>query len=203
MAQLISIIGVSGIGKTSLVRALNTGDQFAVGFESHAERPFQVSFKTNTHLALANQFDFLLYRAEQERLLRSDPRPALIDGGLDLDFHGFTRLFHARGWLSDDEFKLLGRFHTFFRENLPPPELIIHLAASEEVIRARLEKRDRINIASASDASMLATFLDEWLISIPPKRILHVDVTHESADFSGCIHTVLARIDSQLFSGPG
>ncbi len=203
MTHLISIIGVSGIGKTSLVRTLNAGDQFAVGLESHAERPFQASFKTDTHLALANQFDFLLYRAEQERLFRADPRPALVDGGLDLDFHGFTRLFHARGWLSDDEFELLGRFHTFIRANLPPPELIIHLTASEEVIRSRLEKRDRINIASASDASMLASFVNEWLISIPPKRILHMDVTHKSADFSSCIPTILARIDSQLFSGPG
>ncbi len=200
MTQLISIIGVSGIGKTGLVRALNTGNQFAVGLESHAERPFQASFKTDTRLALANQFDFLLYRAEQERLFRRGPRPALVDGGLDLDFHGFTCLFHARGWLSDAEFELLGRFYTFIRENLPLPELIIHLTASEDVIRSRLEKRDRINIASASDASLLAAFLNEWLISIPPKQILHIDVTNKSGDFTGCIPTILARINSQLFS---
>lgn len=202
MTHIISIIGVSGIGKTSLVHALNTGNQFAIGLESHAERPFQASFKTDVQLALANQFDFLLYRAEQERLLRADPRPALVDGGLDLDFQGFTRLFHARGWLSEVEFELLERFYKFIRENLPPPELIIHLTAREDVIQSRLEKRDRINIASASDASLLAAFLDEWLISIPQKRILHIDVTNESADFSGCIPTILARIDAQLLSGP-
>lgn len=200
MTYIISIVGVSGVGKTSLVHALNAKDQFALGLESHAERPFQASFKSDPRFALANQFDFLLYRAEQERRLRADPRPALLDGGLDLDFHGFTRLFHARGWLSDPEFELLHRFHTYIRNSLPHPELIIHLTASEEAIQSHLAKRDRINIATAEDASLFASFLDEWLASIPSRRLLHIDITNEPADYGGCIPTILSRIDALLFS---
>jgi deoxyadenosine/deoxycytidine kinase len=194
MAKIISIIGVSGVGKTSLVRALAARGKFTLGLESHAERPFQALFKRDPRHALANQFDFLLFRAEQERGLRLDPRPALTDGGLDLDFHGFTRLFHTRGWLSDPEFDLLRGFYLHTRELLPPPDLIIHLSASDEAIRTRLAARERINIASAADASLLASFLDEWLETVPRERILRLDVTDEPSDFSGCIPLILARI---------
>jgi deoxyadenosine/deoxycytidine kinase len=194
MAKLISFIGASGAGKTSLVRALQTRGDFALGLESHAERPFQALFKQDPRHALANQVDFLLYRAEQERLLRLDPRPALVDGGLDLDFHGFTRLFHARGWLTEPEFYLVRRLYTLTRQLLPPPDLIVHLTASDEAIRARLATRERINIATAADASLLASFLDEWLDTVPQERILRLDVTEEPTDFSGCIPAILAQI---------
>ncbi|RJP49083.1 MAG: hypothetical protein C4583_13150 [Anaerolineaceae bacterium] len=194
MAHLISIVGASGVGKTSLVRTLAARGDFALGLESHAERPFQALFKQDPRYAFANQLDFLLFRAEQERTLRLDPRPALTDGGLDLDFHGFTRLFHARGWLSNPEFDLLRRFYTLTRELLPPPDLIVHLTASDEAIRTRLATRDRINIASAADASLLASFLDEWLATVPRERILRLDVTNEPENFSQCIPSVLARL---------
>lgn len=196
MAHIISIIGVSGVGKTSLVHALNTEDKFVLGLEDHIKRPFQESFKKEPRLALANQFDFLLYRAEQEQLLRANPLPALVDGGLDLDFHGFTRLFHARGWLSDPEYALLHRFYTLIRGTLPPPDLIVHLTASNDAIQSRLAGRDRINIATTADASLLASFIEEWLACIPPDRLLHLDVTHEPPDYGGCVQDVLARIEN-------
>lgn len=201
MAKIISIVGVSGVGKTSLVRALSARGNFALGLESHAERPFQALFKQDMRYALANQIDFLLFRAEQERQLRLDPRPALVDGGLDLDFHGFTRLFHARGWISDPEFELLLRLYTLTRELLPPPDLIIHLTASDKAIRAHLAARHRINIASAADASLLATFLEEWLAKVSCERILRLDVTDETTDYTGCFPAILTRVDTLLHSG--
>ena len=94
MGNLIAIVGASGVGKTSLVHALNKASNFAVAYEQHNERPFQVLFQQDARYALANQLDYLLYRAEQEKELRASPKIGLIDGGLDLDFHGFTRLFY-------------------------------------------------------------------------------------------------------------
>jgi len=194
MTKLITIIGVSGAGKTSLVRALAQKSDFALGLEDHAARPFQALFKQDARYAFANQFDFLLYRAEQERLLRLDPRPALTDGGLDLDFHGFTRLFHARGWLNDPEHDLLRRYYMWTRELLPPPDLIVYMTADEETVRARLAARDRINIASADDAVQLASFLDDWLAAVPSERLLRLDVTREASDYRHVIHLIMSRI---------
>src|SRR5688572_952818 len=103
MGQLIAIVGVSGVGKTALVQALARAYPFETRYESHEERPFQSLFKSDTRFGLANQIDYFLLRAEQERELRATNQMGLIDGGLDLDFHGFTRLFHSRGLLTDPE----------------------------------------------------------------------------------------------------
>jgi len=97
MNKLIAVVGASGVGKTALVQALSSVYPFATAYEQHAERPFQALFKNDSHYALANQIDYFLLRAEQEKLLRrASARIGLIDGGLDLDFHGFTRLTSTR-----------------------------------------------------------------------------------------------------------
>jgi len=194
MNKLIVIVGASGVGKTTLARALCAKRDFAIAYEQHSERPFQTLFKQDPKYALANQMDYLLHRAEQERGLRQSDKPALMDGGLDLDFHGFTRLFHARGWLTDEEFNLCRRFHQHTRALLPSPDLMIALTASAQTISERLASRNRINIASSEDADIFNSFTEEWLASIPPSQLLRLDVSNESPDYSQSALAILKRL---------
>ena len=194
MGKLIAVIGASGFGKTALVHALATAYPFEIAYEQHAERPFQALFKNDSRYALANQIDYLLLRAEQEKALRASPHIGLIDGGLDLDFHGFTRLFHSRCLLTDPEFDLCRRVYTFIREALPRPELLIRLQADEGTVTSRLSTRDRINIARAEDTALFDSFLDEWLASIPSDQILELDVTNETLEYEQSVKIVLERI---------
>jgi len=198
MGKLISIVGASGIGKTSLTRALERAYPFQTAYEGHQERPFQALFKQDARYGLANQIDYLLLRAEQEQELRLSPRLGLIDGGLDLDFHGFTRLFHARGLLTDAEYELCRRFYFWTRSLLPLPDLIVHLTAQHDVIETRLNQRQRINIASANDIELFNSFLDKWLKSLPPHRILRLDVSTEGPAYSQSISEILKKTPTWL-----
>jgi len=191
MGKLIAVVGASGVGKTALVSALAKSDGFETAYEQHTERPFQSLFKDDARYALANQIDYFLLRAEQEKRLRASPHTGLLDGGLDLDFHGFTRLFHSRCLLTDPEFDLCQRVYEFIREHLPRPELIIRLRADESTVAGRLSTRDRINIVSAEDNSLFNIFLDQWLASIPSDQMLELDVSNETLGYEKSVKTIL------------
>jgi len=198
MGKLIAVTGNTGVGKTSLVQALAKKGDFGLGIEQHGNRPFQYLFKTDPQYALANQIDYLLLRAEQEQSLRMLPQPGLVDGGLDLDFYMFTRLFHARGMLSEPEYDLCARFYQFCRSQLPPPDLIIHITASPEIIRQRLAGRERVNIAGSDDLNLLDSFLDEWLANLAPEKVIRLDVSNVSPAYSEVIPALRNKIISRL-----
>ncbi len=199
MGRIILVVGNSGVGKTTLTAALSTARPLATGLEQHAERPFQALMAADPcAYALANQVDYLLLRAEQERMLRAGPLTGLIDGGLDLDFHGFTRLFHTRGYLDTAAFGLCARLYDALRDLLGPPDLIVHLIAPLEVLIDRYARRGRaLEIARREDLADMERFVAAWLgqTAVP---VIRVDAADDGYCSPRSVGLLLERIDELL-----
>jgi len=200
---LIAIIGNTAAGKTTLVKRLTATAPFVTGLEQHDERPFQQLLADDLRTgrgrrhALANQIDYLLLRAEQERAIRSQPGIGLVDGGLDEDFFIFTRGFHANGLLDDAEFALCERFYRFVRAMQPGPDLFILLDAPVEVLAHRLAHRNRpIEIATAADLDLLQQQLDTWRRIIPAAQLLVIDASTDITLSHQSICNLLAVIQA-------
>ena len=179
MGKLVSVVGNSGAGKTTLVRRLCTLIPLQPALEEHGERPFQQLFADDlTRYGLANQVDYLLLRAEQERAARAAPGIAIHDGGLDLDFHGFAKLFWHKGYLSGAEYALCERLYTALRACLPPPELVIYLMTPVALAERRYLERSRpLEITRREDLPLLDSLVDTWVSSLPSDRVLRLDVS--------------------------
>jgi deoxyadenosine/deoxycytidine kinase len=192
MGKLITVVGNTGVGKTTLTRLLGEKTGFITGLEGHQERPFQAHFKLDPHYTLANQVDYLLLRAEQEQAIRASPDNGIQDGGLEMDFFVFSRLFLQNKLLTDEEYALLDRMYRTLRTFLPPPDVIISMNASPEVVMARYKQRERpLEIATAEDVRVIDGLLCDWLSHADPQRIIPIDASGDDPSYANIIPNLM------------
>ena len=176
MGKLISIVGNLGAGKTTLLSLLCEHASFTPYWEQPEKRPFQDRLRAElSRWALTNQIDFFLFRCEQEQRARQGDEIAVFDGGLDQDFHVFTRYLAQQGHLDPNEYRLCQRFYAFARTVLPPPDLIIRLQVDLPLLLQRKAARGRLTVDQSFDAQELGAFevlLDEWLTAQTASPVL-------------------------------
>lgn len=201
MGKLVSIVGGSGSGKTTLARVICQAGNYTPYLEDLRIRPFQASFMQElTGYGLANQVDFLLYRAEQEMAIRKGDGIGVQDGGLDLDYQVFSRLFLENHYLSEDEFGLVQRTYCLLRALLPPPDCIIRLNTPLDVLAARRNARRRaLDIAANTDLERIDRLLQDWFSQNPPAApLLEVDYQPDDIGFAKSLPRVMDFIEKHI-----
>lgn len=181
MGRLIVVAGISGVGKTALTRRLCELMPLIIGLEQHAERPFQALFaQDNRRFSLANQFDYLIFRAEQELAIRESRQDGIIDGGLEVDYFVFTHLFYQKGYLAAEEFQLCQRLYRILRRELPAPDLILYMQAPLSVIAQRFAARGRtLEIAQLADLEDMQRLLEQWMRAVKYIPVIQVDASQD------------------------
>lgn len=197
MGQLITVVGNSGVGKTTFVQQLCLKTGFVQAMEQHYRRPFQKLFSLDHEsYAFENQIDYLLFRAEQELEIRNCEKTGVQDGGLDEDFFLFTRLFYQNGFLTDREFGICERTYKILRELLQPPDLIVWLEAPLSVLAERIKIRDRgLGIVEIEDLKAMEVLLEDWLGEIDSALVISIDTVKEGREYSKGIQLVLEQYD--------
>jgi deoxyadenosine/deoxycytidine kinase len=200
MGKLITVIGNSGIGKTTLTEKLCDVGSFVPLLEKNVDRRYQKRFEEDLKgYALLNQIDFFLFRAEQEIFARENDLIGVQDGGLDQDYHVFSHCFHQKGYLNDEEFYICKRLYSTLRLCLPSPDLIIKLNAPTSILVERMVNRQReIDIIKADDLIDMEKLIDAWLAKDIPSPIINIDAREEDPSYSTVIDELLQEVNKTL-----
>jgi deoxyadenosine/deoxycytidine kinase len=207
MGKLITIAGNLGAGKTTLTRLLCDKGGFTPYWERPEEHPFQKDFSDNLpKWALANQMDFLLFRCEQELLIRQDNQIAIMDGGFDQDFHVFTKNLYNKGYLITNEFHICERFYHFVRSFLPTPDVIIRIIIDTPTLLQRRLQRVRNTVDQRFDPQEfvdLELLLDDWLKGKVSSTILLFPFEHDLNHCTDEINELIRQIRAILHTSSG
>lgn len=138
----IAIEGVIGVGKTTLVRLLQSAFDAETLLEVFEENPFLSDFYSDrARYAFQTQIFFLLSRYHQQRRtvpdLIASRRPVIADYTFAKD-----ALF-ARINLKGDELDVYYKVHEALGEKIPKPDLVVYLRAQTSTLMQRIALRDR------------------------------------------------------------
>jgi len=141
MHNYIVIEGPLGVGKTSLALKLAEKMNAEALLEDAEENPFLRKFYQDPKkYGFQTQIFFLLRRYQRSlEITQMDlfKRTMISDYLFDKD-----RIF-ARANLDDDEFWLYEQLFQLLRKRITPPDLVIFLQASTEILMERIKKRDK------------------------------------------------------------
>jgi deoxyadenosine/deoxycytidine kinase len=146
-ARYIAIEGPLRVGKSSLARALAERIHARTVLDSE-ENPFLKDFYRGQHgSAFRAQMYFLINRFQQlsEIASKQSQLPVVVDYLFEKD-----KLF-AYINLNDDEVAVYDEYYRHFKEQLAPPDLVVYLKATPEVLRERIVRKNVESEAQISD----------------------------------------------------
>jgi len=199
--RYLAIEGAIGVGKTALATRLAQRWSMQTLFDASADNPFLDRFyRDTTRHALSAQLRFALQREEQaERIaaLRTADTPLVTDFVVQK-----SDLF-ASLTLGADELALYRTLATRLDTPAPPPELVVYLQATPEVLFARIQKRANPVELQIPDAFLRALcdsyneffyhYDDAPVLTVGAEHLNPLDSDDDLALIAGRIETMRGR----------
>jgi deoxyadenosine/deoxycytidine kinase len=139
--RYIVVEGVIGVGKTSLAKLLAERLKAKLVLEEVEENPFLWDFyKDRARYAFQTQMHFLFGRYQQQRSLR---QLELFSERTVADYLFQKDRVFAKLNLSDRELVLYEKVVGWLELEVPRPDVVIYLQASNEVLMERIARRGR------------------------------------------------------------
>ena len=139
--RFIAVEGAIGAGKTSLARLLGRQYDARLLLEKDEENPFIGKFyEDRASYSFQTQIFFLLNRYNQYLSLAQRD---LFDSVVLIDYLCHRDRVCAQLNLENHELRLYEQIYDLLKGKVPSPDLVIFLQADTDVLRRRVEKRNR------------------------------------------------------------
>jgi deoxyadenosine/deoxycytidine kinase len=168
----IVIAGNIGAGKTSLTNLLAQEFDYKPYFESVDDNPYLADLYSNAELwSFHTQVYFLTtrFRAHKliQRLVRDEMKTCIQDRSIYEDRHIFARMHNESGLLKYREFSSYIALYEQMTEFLTPPDLLIYLQKSSEVLLDNIKRRNRTYEAGIDPNYIVSlnSYYDDWVDS--------------------------------------
>ena len=137
--RYIAVEGPIGVGKTSFVEMLSTHLNANKIFEDF-NNPFLKDFYKDTPgSAFQTQLFFLLSRYQQQQKLQ---QADLFEQTIICDYIFQKDKIFAYLNLNDSELLIYEKLYLLLENNVPKPDLVIYLQATQDVLMQRIKKRN-------------------------------------------------------------
>lgn len=141
----IAVAGNIGVGKTTLTSLLSQRLQWEPFLEGVSDNPYLSDFYADMQQwSFHSQIFFLAKRLAHHRKLLERPNSVIQDRTVYEDAEIFARNLYVQGDMSERDYSTYTELYRAVSSILPPPNLVIYLRATVDILSERIQKRNRL-----------------------------------------------------------
>lgn len=198
----LAVAGNLGVGKTTLVELVSRASGFEPHYELAEENPYLARFYHDMRAwGFHSQLFFLVKRSEQHRRLASSAATAVQDRTIYEDAEIWARNLYERGQMADEDYRLYSDLYEELCRGLPPPDLVLYLAASTTTLHQRIATRGR-SFEADIDTGYVARLnerYEEWAADFDRCPLVRLetdqlDLVHSPQDRAAVLNFISAHL---------
>lgn len=198
----LAVAGNLGVGKTTLVELVSRASGFEPHYELAEENPYLARFYHDMRAwGFHSQLFFLVKRSEQHRRLAASAATAVQDRTIYEDAEIWARNLYERGQMADEDYRLYADLYEELCRGLPPPDLVLYLAASTATLHQRIATRGRAFEADidAGYVERLNERYEEWATDFDGCPLVRLetdqlDLVHSPQDRADVLRFISAHL---------